>query len=249
MANPQSPGWYDDPENPHQLRYFDGVVWTRHTSPPAPAPPQGMPPGRRSTAARRSGAVPSRAALPPVGPVRKHPPGSGPCSRPGRGHARAGRAAAGAMRLRAGWRPRPAGLAAAAAVVPPAAPGPSGGLARATGAHGLRCPARTPDGEALAGWWKRFAARLIDWIIVWLGSLPLTGYFIYRAGNELGPAFDRYVRQIEQGNTGATPPTVTPDVLKWVVAYSVILTLVAIAYEVFFTTRSAAATPGKRASG
>ena len=108
-------------------------------------------------------------------------------------------------------------------------------LARATGAHGLRCPARTPGGEALAGWWKRFAARLIDWIIVWLGSLPLThGYFIYRAGNELGPAFDRYVRQIEQGNTGATPPTVTPDVLKWVVAYSVILTLVAIAYEVFF---------------
>ena len=47
MANPQSPGWYDDPDNPQQLRYFDGVVWTRHTSPrstrPAPGPvaPQG----------------------------------------------------------------------------------------------------------------------------------------------------------------------------------------------------------------
>src|SRR3954451_8581685 len=29
----QRAGWYDDPENPDNLRYFDGVVWTSHTSP------------------------------------------------------------------------------------------------------------------------------------------------------------------------------------------------------------------------
>src|SRR5687768_11670958 len=41
MANPKSPGWYDDPENPQQLRYFDGVVWTRHTTPRSTRPAPG----------------------------------------------------------------------------------------------------------------------------------------------------------------------------------------------------------------
>lgn len=30
---PAGPGWYDDPEDATQLRYFDGVVWTAHTTP------------------------------------------------------------------------------------------------------------------------------------------------------------------------------------------------------------------------
>jgi uncharacterized RDD family membrane protein YckC len=30
---PTNPGWYDDPQEPAQLRYFDGVVWTNHTTP------------------------------------------------------------------------------------------------------------------------------------------------------------------------------------------------------------------------
>ncbi len=36
MTNPTSPGWYDDPESPDQLRYFDGIIWSRHTTPRAP---------------------------------------------------------------------------------------------------------------------------------------------------------------------------------------------------------------------
>jgi uncharacterized RDD family membrane protein YckC len=131
---------------------------------------------------------------------------------------------------------------------PPHPYGPQGGWQAPPAPTAYGTLARTPDGEPLAGWWKRFAARLIDWVIVWLGSLPLTGYFLYRAGQELNPAFERYLREVERGNTGATPPTVTPDMLKWVVAYTVVLTLVAIAYEVFFTTRSGA-TPGKKALG
>ncbi|MEP6632419.1 MAG: RDD family protein [Lapillicoccus sp.] len=31
----QRAGWYDDPENSDHLRYFDGVVWTSHTTPKA----------------------------------------------------------------------------------------------------------------------------------------------------------------------------------------------------------------------
>jgi uncharacterized RDD family membrane protein YckC len=35
MVDPmtQPPGWYDDPQDPSQLRYWDGVVWSSHTSP------------------------------------------------------------------------------------------------------------------------------------------------------------------------------------------------------------------------
>lgn len=30
---PAGPGWYDDPDDPSLLRYFDGVVWSAHTTP------------------------------------------------------------------------------------------------------------------------------------------------------------------------------------------------------------------------
>jgi uncharacterized RDD family membrane protein YckC len=36
MSMPERPeraGWYDDPDNSEQLRYFDGVVWTDHVTP------------------------------------------------------------------------------------------------------------------------------------------------------------------------------------------------------------------------
>ncbi len=33
-------GWYDDPDDDTQLRYYDGVVWTEHTAAKRPAPPQ-----------------------------------------------------------------------------------------------------------------------------------------------------------------------------------------------------------------
>ncbi len=36
MSTPEQPstaGWFDDPDDPGQLRYFDGVLWTRHVTP------------------------------------------------------------------------------------------------------------------------------------------------------------------------------------------------------------------------
>jgi uncharacterized RDD family membrane protein YckC len=224
MANPQSPGWYDDPENPQQLRYFDGVVWTRHTTPrstrPAPAAsapqpgPQGSPTGQQGQ---------PQQGQPQQGYGQQQWPGQ---QLPPSPHQQQ-------------WPPQ-------SPQQPYGPPGPGWSRPPAPTAYGA--VARTPDGEPLAGWWKRLLARLIDWIIVWLGSLPLTGYFLFRAAGEMGPAFEDYLREIESGNTTATAPTVTPEVFKWVIAYSVILTVVAIAYEVFFTTRSGA-TPGKSALG
>src|SRR6476619_3748471 len=64
MQTPTHAGWFDDPEDADQLRYFDGVVWTKHTTP-------------RST---------RRAASTPVQPGQQQFPGQGhPPQYPGQG--------------------------------------------------------------------------------------------------------------------------------------------------------------------
>ncbi|CAN7375170.1 RDD family protein [Knoellia sp. LjRoot47] len=57
MSMPSGPGWYENPDNPEELRYFDGILWTANTTPlrtrrpqPPTAPvtppaPQGRPEG------------------------------------------------------------------------------------------------------------------------------------------------------------------------------------------------------------
>ena len=32
-ARPERAGWFDDPDDSQQLRYFDGILWTSHTTP------------------------------------------------------------------------------------------------------------------------------------------------------------------------------------------------------------------------
>jgi uncharacterized RDD family membrane protein YckC len=64
MQTPTHAGWFDDPENAEQLRYFDGVVWTKHTTPrstrqvaPTPQPtPPGQPHGAQPHGAQPHGA-------------------------------------------------------------------------------------------------------------------------------------------------------------------------------------------------
>jgi uncharacterized RDD family membrane protein YckC len=72
MTTPTAAGWYDDPDVPEQLRYFDGVVWTTHTTP------------RTSTTA--SSSTIGRSIDVPVGTDRgawQHPPQAGPGAAPG----------------------------------------------------------------------------------------------------------------------------------------------------------------------
>lgn len=67
MTTPTAAGWYDDPDVPEQLRYFDGVVWTAHTTP-------------RMSATAASSTI-GRSIDVPVGTDRgawQHPPQGGP---------------------------------------------------------------------------------------------------------------------------------------------------------------------------
>jgi uncharacterized RDD family membrane protein YckC len=65
---PTGPGWYDDPDDPEQLRYFDGILWTANVTP-------------RRTPSRAPSATPGTApatvhpTAPVVGPpASTHPP-------------------------------------------------------------------------------------------------------------------------------------------------------------------------------
>ncbi len=64
MTIPTAPGWYDDPDVPDQLRYFDGVVWSAHTTPR-------LSPTAATSTIGHSMAVPSAAE-------REHPRRGGP---------------------------------------------------------------------------------------------------------------------------------------------------------------------------
>ncbi len=56
---PSGPGWYDDPHDPLLLRYFDGVVWSAHTT------PRRSPTADSSTIGRATqGTIPGRAGNP-----------------------------------------------------------------------------------------------------------------------------------------------------------------------------------------
>src|SRR5690349_2511025 len=138
MSTPTTPGWYDDPEDDSQLRYFDGVVWSKHTTPrstrPAAAsqqpgqqqfPGQGHPPqypGQAQAPGQAPGQPPATGwQVPPV-----TPPGQQNPQFPG-------------SQQQPGWNA-------------PAYPG-------------LQPVATTPDGQPLAGYWQRVGAYIIDGII------------------------------------------------------------------------------------
>ncbi|WP_415977032.1 DUF2510 domain-containing protein [Rhodococcus sp. 077-4] len=39
LAHTAAPGWYPDPGNPRQFRWFDGMQWTDLVGPTGPVPP------------------------------------------------------------------------------------------------------------------------------------------------------------------------------------------------------------------
>jgi uncharacterized RDD family membrane protein YckC len=143
-------GWYDDPQDLTQQRYWDGAAWTDHRRPrPGPPPyqgefgqpqPQAHQPQAQPGQHQQTHAQPQQygqgqyygQGYPPQG---QGYPGQG---YPGQGHAQG---------QVFGYRP----------AVP-----------------------ATPDGVPLSGWWKRVGARILDGIIVLVISLPLSGYFWYR---------------------------------------------------------------------
>ncbi|MFT8395520.1 RDD family protein [Propionibacterium sp.] len=167
-VNPGAPalpamGWYPDPADARLERYWDGAEWTRNTRVPPPvsaqAPseraqaPQGQEPvqghGRPREGAHRPAGVPHYGE-PQQGEPRygQSQPGQNQPGEPARG--RPGQPGDGS------WQAQPH------ADRHPAMPYRTEvGFAPANGP-------RTADGVRLAGWWARFAALLVDYVILTL---------------------------------------------------------------------------------
>jgi uncharacterized RDD family membrane protein YckC len=146
----QPSGWYDDPQDPSQLRYWDGVVWSSHVTPKiSPTVEQsniGMPYGVTPAAARAQASGSQGAQGAPTAQGGYGPPRRGQGQQGGQGP---------------GYGQGPGSL---------------GGQQLGWQLH----PSTTPDGVQLAGWWLRVGARLLDVLFTFVLSLPFTGWFYYR---------------------------------------------------------------------
>ena len=235
MDMPTRAGWYDDPENDQQLRYFDGVVWSKHTTPrstrPSAAPPQ---PGQQQFPGQ--GHPPQ---YPGQGAAQGQAQGQAPGQAPDQGQAPVQPPATG------GW------------AAPPTAPQPGQQNPQFPGSQqqpgwnapaypGMQRVATTPDGQPLAGFWQRVGAYILDGIIQFVLLLVLGGWLLVKA---LDPVWDELVSAVDAGDPAAVN-RITADQLDfgYLVAFGLVAAVITFAYAVFFLSRTGA-TPGKMAVG
>ncbi len=103
---------------------------------------------------------------------------------------------------------------------------------------------RSADGYLLASYGQRVGAWFLDGLIKLVVNLALGGWAVYLA---IKPAVDQLMADARAGRPSSIGPfDVHPDV-RWMTVYAVIQGLVGLAYSVWFLTRPAQATPGKRA--
>ena len=223
METPSTPGWYDDPEAADQLRYFDGVVWTRHTAP------------------RTTRWTPPETSAPPAGPTAQVPPAAagedpygwrGPSSAPPPQQTHWGAPPAGGMQQQWGQQPAPYGQQQ---------PGWGPGMGYASG------PA-TPDGVPLAGYWQRVGAYILDILLTGLLSSIFGGYFLLKA---LRPWIDDFVAAGNSSDDPKVFEDLLNSLSSYLtgrdfLTYVAITILVGLVYNVGFNTWRGA-TPGKMA--
>lgn len=239
MSTPTTPGWYDDPEDDTQLRYFDGVVWSKHTTPrstrqasAAPQPGQQQFPGQ--------GHPPQ---YPGQGQASGPPPGQAAGQAPGQAQGQAPWQAPGQPPATGGWQAPPAPHPGQQNPQFPGAPQQAGWNAPAYA--GVRVPT-TPDGQPLASYWQRVGAYLIDGIIQFVLLMLLGGWFAFKA---FEPVWDDLRTAMESGDPTAFD-TITADNVNYgyLIVFGIVSAVIAFGYAVFFLSRTGA-TPGKAVVG
>jgi uncharacterized RDD family membrane protein YckC len=222
MSTPTSPGWYDDPENPDQLRYFDGVVWSRHVTPRSTRP---------TTAAQPQAAQPQAAQAHSTqaqhgqqyGQQYGHPQGQQYGQPQG--------------------QPNPWGQ-------PPASPHFPGSAQQGqwnAPAHATAVGPTAPDGQPLASYAQRVGAFVLDWIAQTVLACLVGSYFLARAMSDYLTEIDRTMREVENGGTPDVLALSESIDQRWLMAYSITAIIVFVAYQTFFLSRFGS-TPGKMAT-
>lgn len=183
-------GWYDDPDDPTQLRYWDGILWSERRMPKMKPGLDGSRIGTPSayddttaTSDQPPQAQPGQHN--PYGPQQQQqPPGGGPQQHP------------------QPWQqPRQA--------------------MRPT----------TPDGQRVSGWWRRFAAWLIDSIIVGVVAAVVS----YPWVSEWMTRYQSYAEDMFSATSrGDSIPEMPQNVAQLPVAWLIAMVVVYAVYEVGF---------------
>jgi uncharacterized RDD family membrane protein YckC len=225
-------GWYDDPRDGQRLRYWDGEAWTDHVTDKraaaatseSPVFPGGEQAQQQTWNYGQPAQPPPQATAPPQqgspqpGPPAPYPqqtqqyPTSPQQSYPQPPYPQPPYPQQQPFPPSAGYP----------AWHQPSAPPPGAVL--------------TPDGALVTSWVKRVAARLLDNIFVFFGTLPLTGYFFYRVVDAQSKAMDAGTYH---------PFSITDEVRNWELGAVAIIVVAQLVYEAV-SLRRWGATPGKR---
>ncbi len=222
----QRAGWYDDPESPENLRYFDGVIWTTHTTPrtsPSAAPTSAMP--RQAPASVPTQQVPQAPSAPTPGW------GAAPAPPQDREYGQQ-------------YAPQPPqqGGQPGYPLAPTygSAPGPYGA------ALGLKT---TPDGVPLASYGQRVGAYLLDAVILAVATGLIGSYWIYQFAQWYLGWINDLVQNTEAGQQPAINQSdLTSQITGHLWPIALVSFVVTLVYNVAFLTTKGA-TPGKMALG
>src|SRR6478735_2476075 len=229
----QRAGWYDDPENPEYLRYFDGVVWTSHTSPRVSPSATQSPIGLAQQQPAQPGTQPV-----PQSPTQQLPYGGGQpqdTSQPpqyGQQPPQYGQ-----QPPQYGQQPPQYGQYPPAPQYGP--PGyPPGGYGAAPTAYGSALGVKTtPDGVPLASYGQRVGAWFID-VLIQLAITTIAGwYWLSQFVTWYSAWFTQIMNEAESGTSPALDQTQLSDqIMGYVLPISLISFLVSIVYQVGFLT-------------
>lgn len=218
---PAGPGWYDDPDDASQLRYFDGVVWSSHTTPRRSPTIDESVIGRGSQIQGDGGSLQGGWVHPSAGQGQQGPQGQGQ----------------GQGQWPGGGMPPSGG---------PGYGGPAYG-GYGTGAYAQRKDL-LPDGAVLAQWWRRLLARVLDSIITSVLALVLA---IPWLGPMFTAFTDFLTATVEASESGSPLPDQSAYISEMLAAslpITIISLVVGLLYEtVFLVWRGA--TPGKMMLG
>jgi uncharacterized RDD family membrane protein YckC len=216
----QPSGWYDDPQDPSQLRYWDGVVWSSHVSPKI------SPTVQQSTIGMPYGVTPAASRAQSDGTQGAQ----GAPAQDGFASPRQGQGQPGSQWPQYGQDPNQT-------------QNQWGQVPQGWQSH----LATTPDGVLLSGWWKRVLARVIDNIIVSILALPLAFIPLQKAFDVFRTYFDQVLSAAQSGSS-AIPEQPSSEFVGPLLLASVIVLTVQVVYSVVFLTMKGA-TPGKMVVG
>ncbi|WP_158288733.1 RDD family protein [Ornithinimicrobium flavum] len=240
----QQAGWYDDPQDDSNLRYWDGVQWTNHTSPKQKPGLERAGQGQQGDAGsgwgQQAGPGQAGGAQGPVdygGQSGYGGQGQGnPYGQQGQGNPY-GQQGQGNPYGQGGQNP----YAGQTGQNPyqgqwQGAPMPGGGYQPQVDPR-----SSTPDGQPLAGWWHRVAARILDGIVLAILGLVL--------GNLLMPGFFADYLDWSLTQTGTDPFALPPaELSRGLAMFTMLVGVVGLAYEVVLVTLLGG-TLGKLATG